>query len=73
MAVDFVHVFKYHAPTDEQIAKYGALRAYARAFAEKIEELVPAGADRAAAIRKVREAMMTANSGIALNGRIDKI
>jgi hypothetical protein len=68
--MDLKNIFTYHAPTPEQIPKYHELREAALRFAEKIEELVPDGADKAAAIRKVREAVMTANAAIALNGKL---
>lgn len=57
--------FKYHAPTPEQVERYTALRESAKQFAECIERNAPKCADRSAAIRKVREAVMTANAAIA--------
>lgn len=62
-------VFTYHAPTPEQIPKYHAVREAARAFAEVIVANCPPSADRSDALRKIREAAMTANSAIALDGR----
>jgi hypothetical protein len=69
--LDLDHIFKYHAPTPEQLPKYEELRAAAKTFAEAIIRLTPPGADQTAAIRKVREATFTANSAIALGGRLD--
>jgi hypothetical protein len=63
------HIFKYHAPTPEQLPKYDALRSAAKAFAQSIVDNCPAGADQTAALRKVREAVMTANAGVALSGK----
>jgi hypothetical protein len=40
----------------------------AKNFAEVILANCPSGADRSDAIRKIREARMTANAAIALNG-----
>jgi hypothetical protein len=60
--------FMYHKPTDEAIPKYHELRQQALTFAKAIDRLCPAGPDRTAAIRLVREAVMTANASIALNG-----
>jgi hypothetical protein len=57
--------FTHHPPTEEQLPKYVELRDGAKAFATQILELVLAGPDQTAAIRKVREAVMTANAGIA--------
>ncbi len=69
--LDLDHIFKYHTPTPEQLPKYEELRAAAKTFAETIVRLTPPCADRVAAIRKVREATFTANSAIALGGRLD--
>lgn len=60
--------FKYHPPTPFTGPKFETLREAARHFAKVILMNVPPGADRSAAIRKVREAVMTANAGVSLNG-----
>lgn len=57
--------FTYHAPTPEQLVQYREIRTAAKIFAETINRHVPAGADKTAAMRKVREATMTANAAIA--------
>jgi hypothetical protein len=57
--------FTYHPPVGSQPARYALLRDAAKAFAFAIVENVPDCADRTAAIRKVREAVMTANAAIA--------
>lgn len=62
-------VFRYHAPTPEQVEDYEVLRDAAKSFARTLMQVVPASADRSAALRKVREAVMTANAAIALGGR----
>jgi hypothetical protein len=61
-------VFKYHPPDADQIPKYQAVRDAARYFAEVITVNVPPCADRTVALRKIREAVMTANAAIALKG-----
>ncbi len=63
---DIDHMFKYHAPKPDQVAKYEELRESALKFAQAILRLTPGCADQTAAIRKVREAVMTANAAIAL-------
>lgn len=63
------NIFRYHAPDEVQIERYSELRAYAKAFARSILRHCPASADRTAALRKVREAVMTANASIALGGK----
>jgi hypothetical protein len=61
--------FVYHAPKEGQPAAYEELRAAGKAFAEAIVRLTPASADQTAAIRKVREAVATANFAIACEGK----
>ena len=62
--------FTYHPPTGEaQVAAYQAIREAGHVLAETILEFTPASADQSAAIRKVREAVMTANAAIACQGR----
>lgn len=68
--MDLDNIFKYHAPNAEQQIRYGRLRDAAKAFAEAIVAYTPAGADQTAAIRKVREAVMTANAAVALDGKL---
>jgi hypothetical protein len=63
------HWFTYHAPTASQPERYEALRSAGKAFAEAILKLTPSSADQTAAIRKVREAVFTANAAIACDGR----
>ncbi len=61
-------IFKYHPPNPSTGPKFETLREAARHFAKVILMNVPPSADRSAAIRKVREAVMTANAGVSLNG-----
>jgi len=63
-------VFSYHAPGGDDLQHYQALRDGARAFAEVILLNCPPCADQQAALRKVREAAMTANAAVALKGRV---
>ena len=60
-------LFTYHAPTSEQVEHYQRIRQAAKALARVIDECCPAGPDRSAAVRKVRDAVMTANASIATN------
>lgn len=62
--------FTYHAPTADLIPRYEAIRIAGRNLAQVIAENTPVCADQTAAIRLVREAVMTANAAIALNGAI---
>ena len=64
------NIFKYHQPTADDTVAYEKLRSSAKQFAQAIVELTPECADQTAAIRKVREAVMTANAAIALKGKL---
>lgn len=59
-------VFAYHAPRGDQAQRHGAIKSGAQAFAEIVLANAPDCADRAAAVRHIREAMMTASAAIAL-------
>lgn len=63
-------VFTHHAPDQEQVEHYNAIRQAAMTLAETILRHSPSCADQQAAIRLVREAMMTANAAIALKGTV---
>jgi hypothetical protein len=63
---NIANVFSYHAPRRDQPERYAALRGMAREFSQKIIDCVPDCADRTVALRTVREALMWANAGIAL-------
>lgn len=67
-AQDLLHLFTYHAPTEEQKVAYAEIRAAGMILARTIAEHAPSCPDQSAAIRKVREAVMTANAAIATNG-----
>ena len=60
-------IFTYHAPSMEDMQNHIELREAAYLFADTILRLTPVGSDQQAAIRKVREALMTANAAIALS------
>ena len=66
---DLESIFTYHAPTGDQPARYKAIREAALNLARVISYNAPAGADRTDAVRKVREAVMTANAAIATGGK----
>lgn len=62
---DLENWFTYHSPTPAQQSKYLAIKVTAKIFAQIILENTPPSADQTAAIRKIREAVMTANAAIA--------
>jgi hypothetical protein len=57
--------FTYHPPHESQIPLFAGIREAAKRLAEEINKCCPPSADQTAAIRKVREAVMTANAAIA--------
>ena len=59
--------FTYHPPFGTQAERYVKIRDKAKELALVIAELTPSCADQTVAIRKVREAVMTANAAIAIN------
>lgn len=61
-------IFTYHAPKGDQPLRYEKLREAAKCFAEILVDVTPPGPDQSAAIRKLRECVMTANASIALEG-----
>ena len=68
--MDLENIFTYHAPNEVQVKQYIAIRKAGLELVKAIVAFVPEGADQSAAIRKVREAVMTANAGIALEGKL---
>lgn len=65
MEAEIENYFTYHAPKDDQQERYVLLRDSAKILAKQIICNVPPCADRTAAIRKLRECIMTANQAIA--------
>jgi hypothetical protein len=61
--------FSYHSPSSDNLVAYEKLRSAGKQFAQAINDLCPESADKTAAIRKVREAVMTANASIACGGK----
>lgn len=59
--------FTYHSPKGDQAIRYGLLRDKAKSLAELIFRLCPPSEDRIAALRILRESIMTANAAIACN------
>lgn len=61
------NLFSYHRPFGDQPARYEAIRAKAKELAAVILLSTPKSADQSAALRKLRECVMTANAAIAIN------
>lgn len=61
--------FTYHAPTAVSLVLYESIRAAGLACANVINRSCPDSADKTAAIRKLREAIMTANASVACGGK----
>lgn len=66
---DLENWFQYHAPREGQPDLYEKIRASGMIFAQVIRNCTPRSADQTAAIRKIREAVMTANAAIACDGK----
>lgn len=66
---DLSNWFSYHTPTEQQVGQYQAIREAALRLAEVVLTNTPGSADQTAAIRKIREAVMTANASIACGGK----
>jgi hypothetical protein len=64
------YVFTHHVPTPEKVHHYDEIHAAAKRFAQVILKHTPSGADQTAALRLLREATMTANAAVALDGRL---
>lgn len=65
--------FTYHAPKADQVGRYKSIRSAGKMFAQEIMKSCPNCSDRSAAIRKVREAVMTANAAIAIYDSISQM
>lgn len=57
--------FRYHKPHGDQAERFEQIRESAKVYAQIIIRLTPPGPDQTAAIRKLREVVMTANAAIA--------
>lgn len=60
--------FNYHAPDDSQRRKFEDIRTACTQAAQVILANTPVCADQQAALRKLKEALMTANSAVATGG-----
>jgi hypothetical protein len=59
--------FEYHAPKDDQVARYGTIRAKARELALVIAQNTPLSREQALALTHLDTAVMFANAAIARN------
>lgn len=64
------NIFMYHPPNASQMVKYEAIRSAAKTFAQVMTDNTPEGADQSAAMRHLRECVMTANAAVALEGKL---
>ena len=64
---DLTNLFSYHALKGDQAERYEEIRNAALHLVTAIVNNTPQSADQTVAIRKVREAVMTANAAIAVN------
>jgi hypothetical protein len=68
-ADDLLNWFTHHPPGPDDLRRYEAVREAGKALAAAIVDNTPPSADQSAAVRKVREAVMTANAAVACGGR----
>ena len=59
--------FTYHAPKEDQIARYTEIRQNAKLTAELFDKLCPDSREKSLAMTKLEEAAMWANASIARN------
>jgi len=59
--------FKYHAPKEGQVERYGTIREVAKHFAHIIDKDCPNSREKSLAMTKLEEAVMWANASIARN------
>ena len=64
---DLDNLFTHHPPFGDQIERYKVIRTAGKDFATVILSDVPPSPERSTALRKIREAVMWANAGIACN------
>lgn len=62
--------FTYHAPDEVQQQALRLLRDKAKEFGHCLNTVVPESADKTAALRKLRECVMTANAAIVLQAPV---
>jgi hypothetical protein len=63
-------VFSHHHATPDKMAKFEAIHASARNFANVVLKNVPECDDRLAVLRLIREASMLACAAVSLEGRL---
>lgn len=59
--------YTYHAPKNDQTARYTSIREKAKELAYMIDELCPESRERSLAFTKLDETVMWANASIARN------
>jgi hypothetical protein len=70
MHFDPEYVFSHHSASPDKLAKYEAIHAGAKQFAQVILDSVPECEDRHGVLQLLREAAMLACSAISLDGRL---
>ena len=64
---DIDNRFSYHPPTPEKVTTHEQIRTECRDLAHRLDDLLPAGRDKALALTKLEEVMYAANAAIARN------
>jgi hypothetical protein len=64
---DITNKYKYHEPTENQIARYNTIREEFKRLAMLVTDLTPICPDQTVALRKLHDANMAVNLTIACN------
>lgn len=59
--------FVHHAPKDDQVSRYDAIRSLAKVFALMISAKTPASREQSLALTKLEECVFWANASIGRN------
>jgi hypothetical protein len=65
--MDIDKTFKYNPPFGTQPARYIALRAAAKQFAELVKQECPESREKSLALTSIQQSVMWANAAIAIN------
>ena len=65
--MDLNKVFTYHAPFGDQTARYEAIRAKAKEFAQLVDDCCPDSREKSLALTNIQQSVHWANASIAIN------
>jgi len=68
--LDLNAIFEVRKPSDQDLENIQLIRMSALEFARAVRDCTPGSEEQRIAIHKIREAVMWANAGVVLKGRI---